>query len=239
MITIDNREHECIEYCKEKNININVSQLEVGDMIIEHESTLLIFERKTMSDLAASIKDGRFREQKQRLKQYPFHRITYIIEGNSFESLSSYSTMYGISTTSLQSALLSLSYRDGFHVIYTSSISETMAYLLLLYKKLMEHPEKIQFTQSEPTEESYLATLKVKTKKIENITPSVCFSLQLSQIPGISTKLAKDIIIAYPTMILLLQALQEKGSKALVDVPGIGNKKAKTICGFLLQDMDK
>ena len=235
MITIDNREHECIAYCKEKNVDITIVSLEVGDMIIEHESTVLIFERKTMADLAASIKDGRFREQKQRLKQYPFHRITYIIEGNSFETLSSHSNLYGISTTALQSALFSLAYRDGFHVIYTSSIAETMTYLFLLHQKMIEHPEKIQFTQFEPTEETYLATLKVKSKKIENITPSVCFTLQLSQIPGISTKLAKDIMVVFPTISQLLVALQEKGAKALVDVPGIGLKKAKTIYSFLLQ----
>jgi crossover junction endonuclease MUS81 len=237
MIHIDNREHDCISYCSTNNIEIQVTVLEVGDIVVEHEQDKLIFERKTISDLAASIKDGRFREQKQRLLQYPFHRITYIIEGASFHTLHTTPTLYGISTTALQSALVSLSYRDGFHVIYTSSVEETMTYIQFISKRMIEHPEKVQFTQKETTEESYLSSVKVKTKKIDNITPIICYSLQLAQIPGISTKLAQDIIKMYPTLIRLITVLQEKGVKALHEVPGIGKKKSEMIITYLLNSV--
>jgi len=234
MFLIDNREHDCISYCTANHIEIQVAALEVGDIILEHEQEKLIFERKTIADLAASIKDGRFREQKQRLLQYPFHRITYIIEGVSFHALSTTPVLYGISTTALQSALVSLSYRDGFHVIYTNSVEETIMYLEFIHKRMIEHPEKIQFTQKEITEDSYLASIKVKTKKIDNITPIICYSLQLAQIPGISTKLAQDIIKMYPTLVQLITVLQEKGVKALQEVPGIGKKKADMLISYLL-----
>ena len=39
-----------------------------------------IIERKRMDDLASSIKDGRFREQKFRLKQTGFKNLIYLVE---------------------------------------------------------------------------------------------------------------------------------------------------------------
>jgi ERCC4-type nuclease len=233
-ITIDIREHEFIQFCSDHKIDIKTDSLEVGDILLETETDALVFERKTLSDLAASIKDGRFREQKQRLKSRPAHRVTYIIEGVSFEKLASQPNTYGIASGALLSAMISLSYRDGYHVIHTKSLPETIRFLQEIHTRMIEHPEKVKRVQSEATEETYMASLKVKTKKIDNITPQLCYALQLSQIPGISTKLAKDIIVSYPTLSLLLAGLTEKGIKALKDVPGIGNKKAQTILDYLL-----
>ena len=54
---------------------INKLQLPVGDVILEDNSgnTILIFERKTLYDLAASIKDGRYNEQSFRLDKEKMH----------------------------------------------------------------------------------------------------------------------------------------------------------------------
>ena len=83
-ITIDVREHELIQLAGEKKIPIQTEQLPIGDILIRHADQTLVFERKTLADLAASIKDGRYSEQRQRLKStYPFHRVTFIIEGNA------------------------------------------------------------------------------------------------------------------------------------------------------------
>jgi threonine dehydrogenase-like Zn-dependent dehydrogenase len=44
----------------------------------------MIIERKTLADLLASIKDGRYEEQSHRLKYasgFPSHNVLYIIEG--------------------------------------------------------------------------------------------------------------------------------------------------------------
>ena len=60
--------------------------LVLGDITIENEDgkELVIIERKTVADLAASIKDGRYREQSARLTSYSLdnHRIVYLIEGS-------------------------------------------------------------------------------------------------------------------------------------------------------------
>ena len=69
-----------------KHIKLEVVNLELGDFIICDDlgRENVIFERKSLSDLASSIKDGRYAEQSFRLNNYNFHNhnIVYIIEGD-------------------------------------------------------------------------------------------------------------------------------------------------------------
>ena len=76
------------------SVNITTQQLDLGDAIIADDTgkELLLIERKTLRDLAASIKDGRYEEQSYRLNNHPIHNhnIIYLIEGD----LKTYSTRY-------------------------------------------------------------------------------------------------------------------------------------------------
>ena len=62
---------------------MKIEQLHIGDVVFEDDSgkPIIIFERKTLMDLAASIKDGRYNEQSFRLDKEPAHNhnIIYII----------------------------------------------------------------------------------------------------------------------------------------------------------------
>ena len=64
-IKIDVRERDLIGLVKEKlenvnNVTLSVEALDVGDIIFaEEDRELLVIERKKVSDLAASITDGR------------------------------------------------------------------------------------------------------------------------------------------------------------------------------------
>ena len=228
-LTIDSREHELIQLCQEKQIPIQTGSLPVGDIMITWGEQTLVFERKTMSDLAASIKDGRFREQKQRLTStFPFHRITYIIESKPL-ILTTNDTLYGLDTKALISALISSRYRDGIQVIHTCTLHETLWYLQQIQHRMGEKTHLVT-----DSKEEYTATLKVKTKKIDNITPEICYLLQLSQIPTLSMTLAKDIATKYPTLSSLFTAIKEHGEKAFCDIPGMGPKRIKTCMTYLL-----
>jgi ERCC4-type nuclease len=229
VLTIDSREHELIQLCHTKQVSIQTGSLPVGDMLMTLGEHTLVFERKTMADLAASIKDGRFREQKQRLTStYPFHRITYIIESTPLV-LTTRDTLYGMDTKALVSALISSRYRDGIQVIHTSTLDETLWYLQQIQQRMGEKTQLV--TESK---EEYTATLKVKTKKMDNITPGICYLLQLSQIPTISMTLAKDIAVKYPTLSGLFRALHEHGEKAFRDIPGMGPKRIQMCMAYLL-----
>ena len=133
IIKIDSREQELIRACKYyleisplyKNISIIVEQLPLGDIIITDEkSEKVIIERKSIRDLSASIKDGRYEEQSYRLNgiAHPNHNIIYLIEGdmnrpNLFKDSTNKMTLY--------SALCSLQYFKGFSVIRSLHIDET------------------------------------------------------------------------------------------------------------------
>ena len=71
---------------KEHSHEIKLESLPLGDMILldKEEKEKVIFERKSLYDLAASIKDGRYKEQSFRLNQCNLHNhnIIYIIEGD-------------------------------------------------------------------------------------------------------------------------------------------------------------
>ena len=67
-------------------ITIETDNLAIGDIIIcqDDGKEQLIIERKTLPDLAASIRDGRYNEQSFRLNQCALHNhsIVYLLEGN-------------------------------------------------------------------------------------------------------------------------------------------------------------
>ena len=94
---IDVRETELIKLVKYflennanyKDIQLKIETLPIGDIIFkqidgEQECEKLIIERKSLSDLASSIKDGRYDEQSYRLNglNHHNHNIIYLIEGD-------------------------------------------------------------------------------------------------------------------------------------------------------------
>ena len=94
--------------------NIEISNLSIGDyQILLDNKLFIIIERKTITDYASSIKDGRYTEQSFRLSQLPInnHNIFYIIEGNIMNFCNK-------KQESIQkmifSSMLSLSYKKGF-----------------------------------------------------------------------------------------------------------------------------
>ena len=119
-----------------KLYKIKIEQLHIGDIVIEDDSgkTIIIFERKTLNDLAASIKDGRYNEQSFRLdkEQIHNHNIVYIIEGD-IERYNEKRTH--ISKKTLISTMFSLLYYKGFSVYRTNTIFETADTILFFTEK--------------------------------------------------------------------------------------------------------
>ena len=205
-LIIDNREHLLIKNLKDK-CDYKIETLDIGDIIFrENEEILLIIERKTITDLKASICDGRAREQKARLMHsgIPIDRIVYLIEGNL--DLPKKSKLSGIPISTLLGSLINTQYRDGIKVYKTSSIRESAIYISKLLDKLRKDGEKY-FKQIEFMSASkYSATLKKKKKS--NMTPEVWLISQLSLIPGVTEKVAAQIVSKYPTVTTLVLVYQ-------------------------------
>ena len=146
LLQIDIREQDLIKQCSHlietnssyNNIKLETLALPLGDIIIKtmDGDEKLIIERKTVRDLASSIKDGRYKEQSYRLSNihHPNHNIIYLIEGNIL-SINFFKDR--IKQTALYSSIFSLNYYKGFSVIRTLNIEETSIFLCNMVNKMI------------------------------------------------------------------------------------------------------
>ena len=248
-IKIDARERELIPLVKEKlgesteQITLLVESLPLGDIIFsQDEKDVLIIERKSVADLAASIKDGRYQEQSYRLDGIGLHNhnIVYLIEGSMNNVRFDKSALY--------SAMFSLQHYKGFSVWRTFSLDETATILCNSIKYLAKSSKTCYYLgkSEEPKsgcDKDYVSV--VKTIKKDNVTPNNIGEIMLCQIPGISANTAIAIMGHFKSMINLIADLQEQGATCLEKVEltnakGQHRKLNKTsianILKFLLQE---
>lgn len=239
-----------------KDIKVESISLPLGDVIIvdeeENNSTKLFIERKSISDLTSSIKDGRYEEQSYRLNglSHHNHNIIYLIEGdinkmNRFKDNKMEKLM-------IYSAIFSLNYYKGFSVIRTFTIEESAIFICnSLMKMKKERNNKKEFytniiketvegeslleggSEIEQSSKDYVSVIK-KVKK-ENVTPANIGEIMLCQIPGISSVTALAIMEKFKTFTNLLKEL-EKDVDCLKDISYTNTKgqvrKINKTCGI-------
>jgi len=196
-------------------VTIIQKNLDIGDYVFYdeiNEQPLLIIERKSLSDLESSIKDGRYKEQSFRLNEAPTHNhnIIYLLEGAiiNYRELAFRSTLY--------STLLSLNYYKGFSVINTLNQIETATMLVAFASKINRENKPgfysdkalISATNTVNNDECYIET--IKTSKKAHINRENIFQLMLMQIPGISNVSALALANEFKNMETLLQSLKEE-----------------------------
>jgi len=187
MLYIDYREKALLSRLKAETKNMIL-----GDISIEKDGKeIVIIERKTVSDLASSICDGRYQEQSFRLLESSLapHRIVYLIEGEVMD--------LSIPKKTIQSAMMSLWFSKGFSVVQTKNIDETVEFIQSLLEKVNKESE----------EKEYVSTLKIKKK--DKLTPETVEIMMLSQIPSVSTVTAKALLHEYGSVFQLTQKLKE------------------------------
>lgn len=234
-IILDTREHDLYEKllaCSAASttslpINIIKETLPLGDVILRRRregaadatEDVVLIERKSIPDLLASIKDGRYKEQSFRLSnstEFAHHNVIYIIEG-IIQHQPSYikKQIYG--------AITSLNYFKGFSVLRTSSVIETAELLLHMAEKIEKELSTVggkrpaaavaaSATTEEPAPAATAAeeyTAVVKKVKKENITAENIHSIMLSQIPGLSGNTATQIMREFGSIPSLIDRLRE------------------------------
>jgi ERCC4-type nuclease len=230
-LILDGRETNLLKSCegliktipKFKHITISTENLLIGDMVIndDENNNIILFERKTISDLIASIKDGRYREQSYRLSgsEYHNHNIIYLIEGQ-LGKFDDKQVVY--------SSIFSLNYFKGFSVFRSYNIDETAYILCNAFIKLEKEKGKQSFytNNKESTggdkEQSY--STFIKKKKNANITKENFGEIVLCQIPSISSTTAVAIMKEFKTIDNLIQKLKED-KKCLDEVSYETDKK--------------
>jgi ERCC4-type nuclease len=233
-----------------KQLIIKSETLPIGDIIILDDKEAnqgeavekLIIERKSVTDLFSSIKDGRYEEQSYRLNglNHHNHNIVYLIEGD-VNRVNRFKSDNQVEKLTLYSAMFSLNYYKGFSVQRSFSLDETATMICnMAYKLEKESSNKKAFYQNtisvqieeqtggeekqdnlEDSEKGYVNVIK-KVKK-ENITPDNIGEIMLCQIPGISSVTALAIMEKYNNLPNLIKEI-EINNDCLKDITSTNTK---------------
>lgn len=228
IIEIDYREKKLIENMhtfKEVStfdFTIKETNLNLGDICIkdDEENILLLYERKTIADLASSIQDGRYKEQSYRLthSESHNHNIVYLIEGN----IEHYNDKYSrIKKSAIYSALFTLQYYKGFTVVQTKDCLDSVNYLLRVLNKLNREKLKLGYYEGNKEFENQSYSSCIKSEKKTNITRDNIGIIMLSSVPGVSNQTAKVLLEDSESLYDFLERCKENSDY-------LENKKIKT-----------
>ncbi|XP_051755525.1 crossover junction endonuclease MUS81 isoform X2 [Ctenopharyngodon idella] len=233
------RKQELVKELQRNGVTFDIRKLNVGDFLwvarekvtpvpgqlrppVGKELVLdYIIERKRMDDLCGSIIDGRFREQKFRLKRCGLRKPIYLVEecGSAAAHLS-------LPESTLQQAIVNTQVVDGFFVKRVQDVKESAAYLTIMTRYLqklyqncmlycrsrelegdgeeeMEQTANLSCSLMTFTEFNYGA-VKNKCQTVREV-----FARQLMQISGVSGDKAAAVLEHYSTVSSLLQAYDQ------------------------------
>ena len=222
-IIIDNRENSLIKLLEENKETFTKKNLEIGDIqFMENNKLIYIIERKTINDLGASIKDGRYKEQKMRLLSNHSNNIYYIIEGNIDECNT-------LNRKALLGSIVNMSFRDNIKVINSNNIKDTYDIIIQIRRKYNEG----KFKEIESSTENYVSSIKMNKK--ENMSKEICNIVQLATIPGVSQKISKIIIEKYGSLNNLIEEYKKTDNLLLADI-NLGKRKIGKVLSIKIYD---
>jgi|JI10StandDraft_1071094.scaffolds.fasta_scaffold10354_1 ERCC4-type nuclease len=228
-LKVDNREPAPLKEWLKANVGVEClfENLPAGDfefVTIDGVSKMLI-ERKEIADLCASLKDGRFDEQKQKLSATAAadpRPIVLLIEG-SYQGHEK--------QTTIESVRLTTQFRDGFFVLHTKSAVgvESTGDLLRQLVDLFQRGKFNPITLEEQ-HRRFIASRSAHRAGGQLSRRQDWWQLALAQIDGVGPKAAEVITAKYPTVQSLLDAYRMCKSSVysqqlLADVVGPSNRR--------------
>ncbi|CAD5206741.1 unnamed protein product [Bursaphelenchus okinawaensis] len=240
LLVVDNRENRrdgrsngLCDHLTKKGVQYDLRSLAVGDFLWVlqmgpgHENELVmdfVIERKTWDDLKTSVRQSRYHEQKQRLKQSEIKNIILLVEGSTSKV-----------DSSLEQAIVSTCIQDGFLVQRTLNSADTAQFLRDLTNYLVK-----RLNSNEISGQSF-AAFQDESKKTKVLTVADCFLKQLTVCPGMSSSKAKDVVSRFPSMTALRSLYQTAPPFAnrediLKDsVPSVTQSVSKHVSRFFVQ----
>lgn len=197
-ILIDDREHKSkvTDWLhKEEDVIIRLQRLPAGDYILNDQ---LIFERKTLPDFAASVKDGRLFLQMQRLANTE-KKCALLLEGTSKDLEKS-----RMRREALQGALIHITLFMGIPVLRAIDAQESARLMLYAAK------------QAETADQNSVTIKRNQPHRIRSKQKRQLYLLQ--GLPGIGPQRALALLERFGSIEGVLLASKEDLSR----VPGIG-----------------
>lgn len=185
-IEVDVREPELL-----RAVGTSVKPLTVGDFMVyagDSDQPCMVIERKTVDDLLASIKDGRYRDQRERMVETGLP-IVYILEGRPSED------------KAMQGALENLALVHRIPVIPSANMRQTGSIVASLAKKLSTTAVAVPIVTYCPP-------------RAKRDTPLSALEKMLTTVPGVSCTIAQSVSTVYATMAELLAFVLSQNSDA-------------------------
>ncbi|CAK9298819.1 unnamed protein product [Gordionus sp. m RMFG-2023] len=186
-------------------VKIEVIRLTLGDFlwVIKYNNTAdtylfpYIIERKNISDLSHSIKDGRFREQKFRLKRLSNLDMKPILLVESMDP----SKYFGLSVDSLKQAIINTMIIDNFKIIFTDNLKHSVNILMMMHVNIIKMHNDLALSGSNNKKHLPLTFPEFSnlTSKNKNLTIKDLFAKHLLYFHGVSVEKAFKISEVYPT----------------------------------------
>jgi len=197
---------------------------EEGDeIVLDH-----IVERKRLDDLIGSIKDGRFHEQKFRLRKSGIPNVIYVIEEMVISQEKGDKWAEGVA-----SAIASTQVVNGFFIKKTQRMDDTIRYLARMTEMLKERfeskplriiPSRVltaknyipllcHLEQTQPLESHHLtfATFSALSSKSDSLSLRDIFLKMLMCTRGVTGEKALEIQKRWQTPRALIEALEKTG----------------------------
>ncbi len=164
----------------------------------------ILVERKTNTDFIQTLISNRLFKQCYKLKETTYIP-SFLIEGTP------YKTAHHITREALRGALASIAISWQIPINYTSGIEDTVSMLMLIANQYVNGRDEL-----------YRKGYKPKSFKKQQL-------YFLQGLPLVSSHLASDLLKHFGSLQTLLQASESD----LLNVPGIGKKRAQLIREFL------
>lgn len=203
-LLIDNREHVHSDrdffqkHLRERGINCETMTLAVGDFLwIAQKRDVsvvldVVCERKRTDDLAASIRDNRWRDQLSRLTKSGCHVFYLVEELNAFCV-----DFQGLLSAQVQSML------HGCHVVHLKNTQETINFLEQTHKLIQKkffNKRLLYSTKKQQNVHQTLKSFQLELMKPQTQTLQTLFTKMLMAIHGVSIDKARVLSKKYKTI---------------------------------------
>jgi DNA excision repair protein ERCC-4 len=203
LILVDDRERPsgiAEELEKLSGVVVRIEHLATGDYKIDGA---VLIERKTATDFAQSLIDGRLFSQAEQMADSAL-RTAYVLEGSSAEWFK-----VGVSREAMQGALVTLMLIFDIPVFRSSAPAESARLIFYIGSQLarLRDPEHVPYRQAKP-----------KRKKNRQLRV-------LQSLPGVGPDRAKGLLEHFKTV----RGCFSASTAELMEVEGIGPKTAAAI----------
>ena len=216
------------------------------EIVLDH-----IMERKRLDDLISSIKDGRFNEQKFRLRKSGIKSVTYLIEDYSLSA--ERSDKYG---EAVESVIASMQIVSDIFVKQTTKLDKTIQYLARMTKTLEQLYKRkevkvirsglleagaylplLERLRKESPESTFCTTFSAfaaSCDKSDSMTLGDVYLKMLLCIRGVTSDKAVEIQKLWPTPRALIEAFEARSNKETLVSDRLGDAIPRKMVGKTL-----